>query len=355
MGSLLAGGVPGLVCPSAADLPAPVPDVRGRVGDKGGEHGGSSGPVIGSSILPRQSSANPRARRAAYSQPRASARGNAATKHRPVPSGTAFAGDKGRHIEVKRLLSDSGEDNIDVDSGTSQHADQGIDAEEIDSPADEVADPRLRDTEQLGRFRLGEAAILDELAYGDHESRTDPQVLGFILVEAQVPEYVSARWSNLRVLKTSRYCSRPSSWRLYKILYAYAGMRHNTLPLDLTLLADDVEESPRVGPLRRTLAPAATKPAKSGISVRSASEVPARPRRKSLRERPSSSTLIRPLRPGLTPVGTRRRIPKRYRMNDMNRAQNLYGPLGKHAEGVAVESRKIEPEFRRSIEHDEPR
>jgi len=46
-------------------------------------------------------------------------------------------------------LASCGEDNIDVDPGTGEHAYQGIDAEEINPSANEIADPRLRDAEQL--------------------------------------------------------------------------------------------------------------------------------------------------------------------------------------------------------------
>ena len=56
------------------------------------------------------------------------------------------------------------EDNLDVDTGTGKHAHKGIDAEEIGTlPRNEIADPRLRDAQQLGRSSLGELALLDEL------------------------------------------------------------------------------------------------------------------------------------------------------------------------------------------------
>jgi hypothetical protein len=38
------------------------------------------------------------------------------------------------------------DDYLDVDSCTGKHADKGIDAKEIDSPANEIADPWLRNT-----------------------------------------------------------------------------------------------------------------------------------------------------------------------------------------------------------------
>jgi hypothetical protein len=85
-----------------------------------------------------------------------------------------------------------GEDNIDVDTGTGKHAHQGIDAEKINPSANEIADPRLRDAEQLGSLSLGELAFLDELTHLDHERRTKPKVLSFIVAEAEISEYIPA-------------------------------------------------------------------------------------------------------------------------------------------------------------------
>jgi hypothetical protein len=87
---------------------------------------------------------------------------------------------------------DGVEDDINMDSGTGQHTHQSVDAEKIDSPPNEVADPWLCHPEKLGGFQLSEAAILDEFAHNDHERRTDSQVFRLSLVEAQIPEYISA-------------------------------------------------------------------------------------------------------------------------------------------------------------------
>jgi hypothetical protein len=51
-----------------------------------------------------------------------------------------------------------------------KHVDQSIDAEEIDSTADEIADSRLRNSKQLSRFRLSEAAVLYELTHCNHQA-----------------------------------------------------------------------------------------------------------------------------------------------------------------------------------------
>src|SRR5438270_7108067 len=64
-------------------------------------------------------------------------------------------------------LAESGEDKIYVNSGAGKHVHQDINAEEVDPPANDVADSRLCDTEQLGRVYLGEVTVFDNLAHGD--------------------------------------------------------------------------------------------------------------------------------------------------------------------------------------------
>jgi hypothetical protein len=85
-----------------------------------------------------------------------------------------------------------GTDDIDVNPGTGKHAHQGINAKEIDSSANEIADPRLRDTEELGGFSLSELACLGELTDLDHECGAQPEVLSFTLVKAEVGEHIPA-------------------------------------------------------------------------------------------------------------------------------------------------------------------
>jgi len=55
----------------------------------------------------------------------------------------------------------------------SQHVDERIGAEEINTPAEEIADARLGHAECLGGSLLLEAASHDELLYLDHEFRPD--------------------------------------------------------------------------------------------------------------------------------------------------------------------------------------
>lgn len=62
------------------------------------------------------------------------------------------------------------EDHLHMNSGTRKHVNQGIDAQKIDPPTDKIANPCLRDTKELGGIRLGKVAILNLLAYLNHES-----------------------------------------------------------------------------------------------------------------------------------------------------------------------------------------
>src|SRR5947209_4877086 len=70
----------------------------------------------------------------------------------PNPGGRADANRKQRGFRaliarpLSGSLAESGEDKVYVDSGASKHVYQGINAKEIDPPANDVADPWLRDT-----------------------------------------------------------------------------------------------------------------------------------------------------------------------------------------------------------------
>jgi hypothetical protein len=79
-----------------------------------------------------------------------------------------------------------------VNPGAGKHTHQGVDTEEIDPSSNEIADPRLRDTEQLSGLALGERAFLDEFPYFDHERRAKPKMLSLILVKAEVGEHITA-------------------------------------------------------------------------------------------------------------------------------------------------------------------
>jgi len=52
----------------------------------------------------------------------------------------------------------------DLDARSCEHVDQGIDAEELDFPANEVTHAWLRDTKQGGRLALPQAVSLNHVA-----------------------------------------------------------------------------------------------------------------------------------------------------------------------------------------------
>ena len=78
-----------------------------------------------------------------------------------------------------------------MNPGAGKHTHQGIDAEEVDPSPNEIADPRLRDTEELSGLALGERAFLDELPHLDHERRAKPKVLSLVLFKAKVGEHIT--------------------------------------------------------------------------------------------------------------------------------------------------------------------
>ncbi len=87
--------------------------------------------------------------------------------------------------------------DLDVDSGEGEPCRPGIDSEEVDLPAYEVADARLRNAHQLGGLALGELTLLDELLHLDHEHGTDPKMLGLFHAKAKIGEHVPAGGSDL--------------------------------------------------------------------------------------------------------------------------------------------------------------
>ena len=72
----------------------------------------------------------------------------------------------------------------------SKHIDERIGTEEIDTPAEEIADTRLRHAERLGGSPLFESASRDELLYLDHEVRPDQQMFGLLTAKSHITEHV---------------------------------------------------------------------------------------------------------------------------------------------------------------------
>src|SRR5262249_44818679 len=77
--------------------------------------------------------------------------------------------------------------------GAGQHIDQRVDAEEIDLPAYEIADPRLRHPQHLRRRCLRELPARDQAADLNHKVCPEPQAFSLLRREAKILEHVAAR------------------------------------------------------------------------------------------------------------------------------------------------------------------
>jgi hypothetical protein len=77
-----------------------------------------------------------------------------------------------------------------------EHLDQRIDAEAVDLAAGEVADPRLRYTEEIRGCGLGEPSLLQKSGQLNHEIGANPKILGLFALEAEVLKHVSAGLPN---------------------------------------------------------------------------------------------------------------------------------------------------------------
>src|SRR5439155_25077360 len=76
---------------------------------------------------------------------------------------------------------------------TRQHVDEGVDAEQLDLAAHEVANPRLRHAEQLCCRGLRELPSLDQPLDLDHQVRPDPEARTLLRPKAEVAEHVPGR------------------------------------------------------------------------------------------------------------------------------------------------------------------
>jgi hypothetical protein len=66
--------------------------------------------------------------------------------------------------------------DVDPHAGRRQHPDQGVDAEELDLPSNEIADPRLRDTEERRGIALPKSFSSNHIAHGIHQFGTQSQM-----------------------------------------------------------------------------------------------------------------------------------------------------------------------------------
>ncbi len=71
-----------------------------------------------------------------------------------------------------------------------QHVDERIRTEEIDPPAEEIADARLGHTEHLRGSSLFEATRSNEFLHLDHEIRSNQQMLSLLAAKPEVTEYI---------------------------------------------------------------------------------------------------------------------------------------------------------------------
>ena len=67
--------------------------------------------------------------------------------------------------------------DLHSNTGMAKHGDQRIDAESVDFPSDEVADPRLGHAKQTRRLSLREPSRLDQLAEANHQICADLEIL----------------------------------------------------------------------------------------------------------------------------------------------------------------------------------
>ncbi len=67
---------------------------------------------------------------------------------------------------------------------SSEHIDKRVGTEEIDAPAEEIADAGLSHAQRLGGRLLFEAASRNELLYLNHEVSPDQQVFGLFAAKS---------------------------------------------------------------------------------------------------------------------------------------------------------------------------
>jgi hypothetical protein len=86
---------------------------------------------------------------------------------------------------------------LDTHSCSREHVDERVDAEQIDFPANKIANAWLGDPKEIRCRALRQFARLDETPDSNHQLRAKPQALGLLRSESQVAEHVPARLLNL--------------------------------------------------------------------------------------------------------------------------------------------------------------
>jgi len=91
------------------------------------------------------------------------------------------------------LLREDGCPNFDAHASTGKHINECIDAEQIDLPAHEIADTRLRYLEQGGSIGLRQFSIFEQLSEGRYECGANSKMLCFIRVKAEIRKDIPRR------------------------------------------------------------------------------------------------------------------------------------------------------------------
>src|SRR5947208_8552245 len=116
-------------------------------------------------------------------------------------------------------LGDSGtparglKDDLGADAELGEHVDQGVDAEEVDSTAHEVADARLGHAQELGSLALLQPARRNRLLEAQHQFGADLEVQSLIRRETEVAEHVTSRPGSASLSSWITYpFRRPRCW-----------------------------------------------------------------------------------------------------------------------------------------------
>jgi hypothetical protein len=84
---------------------------------------------------------------------------------------------------------------------TSEHVDERISNEEIDTASEKVAEARLHHAQCLGGSLLLKTTRRNELLYLNHEVSPDQQMLGFLSTKSQITEDIPSGYCNLRFIQ----------------------------------------------------------------------------------------------------------------------------------------------------------
>ena len=80
-----------------------------------------------------------------------------------------------------------------MDAEAREHVNQSVGAEQVNPPAEHVADPRLRDAQQFGGLGLRQSSSCDDLLKLNQQVGANQEVLGLVGGEAEIAEHVAAR------------------------------------------------------------------------------------------------------------------------------------------------------------------